>query len=501
MEEIKKEYKESIKYFFNNKIFIWAIIIVFILSFGFTITNSSIGVDDTAFDRYYEEKEMLSIGRWGAYIIYQVLNITEFTPFWSDLIAGMLIIFTALLWCIFLKRHLKEKMPSGAYIIFASIYISFPIINEIFIYQNCNIAVMLGSFLASLGIMLSYENYQYIHKKSIYIACILILTFGISMYEACSQIILLSVFITAFIMLYQEQGKDKIKKVFKYLLMSFIITFVSVILNSIIVQIIYLFGIPVSEAAEKEINWGSYGIIESIQKLVYYINEATVKNMEYLPVAIFNIAVIIGFVISIIQAYKKQDVMILLIYIGMVISNFAIAILQLKSVLYRTTTSWSLFVAIIFMVFYVYMSKYKITKIITEVFITLLVLQQSKYLNQMFYNDYIRYQRDLHIAYELIDDLETSYDISKPLVIMGTPKKAIGKDGSQVNSLSVLWWGQKAFDDNGAEFIKFLNSLGYSFKRPTDEQYQEGMLEVQNMSSYPQDGSIRELEDCIVINF
>ena len=84
---------------------------------------------------------------------------------------------------------------------------------------------------------------------------------------------------------------------------------------------------------------------------------------------------------------------------------------------------------------------------------------------------------------------------------MGTPKKAIGKYGSQVNSLSVLWWGKKAFDDNGAEFIKFLNSLGYSFKRPTDEQYEKGKTQAETMSNYPQDGSIIELEDCIVINF
>ena len=501
MEKIKKEYKEIIKYFFNNKIFIFTTIIVAVLSFGFTITNSSIGVDDTAFDRYYKGKEMLSIGRWGAYVIYEILNIAEFTPFWSDFIASTIIVLIAFLWCVFLKRHLKEEVPNTAYTIFATIFISFPIINEIFIYQNCNIAVILGSLLASIGIMILYENHQYIHKKSIYIICILMLAFGISMYEACFQIILVTICITALITINKEKNNKVTKSICNYIFLSLIIVLAAVILNSVIVKIIYLLGVPVSEAAEKEINWGTYDIKESIQMLCYYINEATIKNTKYLPVAMFNIATIIGFIISVVQAYKKQNVMILLIYIGMTLSNFAITILQLKSVLYRTCTSWSLFVAIIFMVFYIYMSRYKITKIMSGIFIITLVLQQSKYLNQMFYNDYIRYQRDLHIAYELIDDLETSYDISKPLVIMGTPKKGIGKDGSQVNSLSVLWWGKKAFDDNGAEFIKFLNSLGYNFKRPTDEQYQKGMLEAQNMSNYPKEDSIRELEDCIVINF
>ena len=51
MEKLKEEYKKSINYFFKNKAFIITIILITVLSFGFTITNSSVGMDDTAFDR------------------------------------------------------------------------------------------------------------------------------------------------------------------------------------------------------------------------------------------------------------------------------------------------------------------------------------------------------------------------------------------------------------------------------------------------------------------
>ena len=132
MKQIKEDYKKTIKYFCESKIFVIAIILVTILSFGFTITNSSVGMDDTAFDRYYDGKEMLAIGRWGAYVIYQILNITEFIPFWLDFIAASVIMFTSVLWCLFLKKNLKEKLQIGAYIIFASVFISFPIILIIF---------------------------------------------------------------------------------------------------------------------------------------------------------------------------------------------------------------------------------------------------------------------------------------------------------------------------------------------------------------------------------
>ena len=406
---------------------------------------------------------------------------------------------TAVLWCFFLKKNLTDKLSNTAYIIFATIFISFPIINEIFIFENCNIAVMLGSFLASLGIMVFYENYSKIHKKSIYVASALILTLALSMYEACAQIMLVSICITAILMIYTNKDK-KVKDIFKYIFLILGILIISIVLNTIIVKLIYLSGVRVSEAADKEISWGKYGIVESFQLLIANIVNA-MKNTKYFPVLIFDIVSGIGLAISILQSDKKRNWMILVIFIAMFLSNFAISMLQLDTVLYRTCTSWGLFVAIIVMVAYKFLSEYKITKILASIAICILVLQQTKTLNQLFYNDYKRYQKDLTIANELIYDLEKSYDTSKPLVVMGTPYKGMGNYGAQSNSLSVLWWGKKAFDDNGAEFIKFLNSLGYNFKRPNDEQYERGKIEAETMNRYPKDGSIIELEDCIVINF
>lgn len=499
MEKIKEEYKKSINYFLKNKAFIITIILITVLSFGFTITNSSVGMDDTAFDRYYQGKEMLAIGRWGSYLVYQILNITEFIPFWIDFIASSIIMLTAVLWCIFLKKNLEDKLPLGAYITFAAVFISFPIINEIFIFENCNIAVMLGSFLASLGIMVFYENYTKIHKKGIYIVSVLILTLAMSMYEACAQIMLVAICITAILMIYTNRDK-KIKDIFKYLFSILGILLIGVVLDEIIVKIIYFAGVRASDVADKEINWGQYGILESFEIILADI-VCAMKNIKYFPVLVFDVASGIVLAISILQSDRKKNWMILVIFIAMFLSNFAISILQLDAVLYRTCTSWGLFVAIIVLMVYKFLSEYKMTKILACLVIGILVLQQSKTLNQLFYNDYKRYQKDLHIAYDLVYNLEKDYDISKPLVIMGTPYKGMGDYGAQSNSLSVLWWGKKAFDDKGSEFIKFLNSLGYSFQNPTDEEYEKGKIEAENMERYPKDGSIRELDDCIIINF
>ena len=39
MKNIKEEYKKAVKYFLDNKLFIVAVILITVLSFGFTITN------------------------------------------------------------------------------------------------------------------------------------------------------------------------------------------------------------------------------------------------------------------------------------------------------------------------------------------------------------------------------------------------------------------------------------------------------------------------------
>ena len=499
MEKIKEDYKIATKYFLKNKLFIVTIILVTILSFGFTITNPSVGMDETAFDRYYQNKEMLESGRWGSYLLYNGLGIIEFIPFWIDFLVTTIIVLTAVMWCIFLKKNLQEKLSIGAYLVFATIFISFPIINESYIFSNSSLAVMLGTFLASLGIMLFYENYNNIHKKMIYLLISIILAVAFSMYEACGQIMLVSICITTLLMLYTNKDK-KIKEIFKYAFCALGILIAGVILDEIIVKLIYMAGVRTSNEADKEISWGKYGIVESFQLIMINIVNA-MRNTKYFPVLIFDTFSGIGLAISILQSDKKKNWMILIIFIAMFLSNFAISMLQLDSVLYRTCTSWGLFVAVIVMVAYKFLSEYKITKILAIIMIGMLVLQQTKTLNQLFYNDYMRYQKDLHIAYELIYDLEKDYDTSKPLVIMGTPYKGRGDYGAQSNSLSVLWWGKKAFNDNGREFIKFLNSLGYDFKVPTDEEYEKGKIEAEKMGNYPKAGSIKELEDCIVINF
>ena len=80
-------------------------------------------MDDTAFDRYYLENEMLAIGRWGAYIVYNILNVTEFIPFWIDFMASCMIVLTAVLVITYPKLSTVTKITAAINILLLQKYL------------------------------------------------------------------------------------------------------------------------------------------------------------------------------------------------------------------------------------------------------------------------------------------------------------------------------------------------------------------------------------------
>lgn len=131
MKDIIKKYAKTSEYFWKNKIYMSIIIIVSILGYGFTITNCAIGVDDLDLDRYVSGTWILSQGRWGTWLLYNILGIKSFTPFWLEFITVIILVITAVAICTFFKQNFDDKnITIVAYIILASAFISYPLINQ-----------------------------------------------------------------------------------------------------------------------------------------------------------------------------------------------------------------------------------------------------------------------------------------------------------------------------------------------------------------------------------
>lgn len=116
MKAIIKEYLEETKNILKNKKIIITILLVTILSFGFTITHESVGPDDLCFDRYFKDTYILTQGRWVTFILYNVLHITSFSPFWMELLTTIVLFFTAITVCAFMKKQFKDEISVIVYL-------------------------------------------------------------------------------------------------------------------------------------------------------------------------------------------------------------------------------------------------------------------------------------------------------------------------------------------------------------------------------------------------
>ena len=121
-----------------------------------------------------------------------------------------------------------------------------------------------------------------------------------------------------------------------------------------------------------------------------------------------------------------------------------------------------------------------------------------QFLNWMFYGDYLRYKEDSFFGRQImltISQNGINYR-KKALVFLGSRKLDSSKLISKVNS------GGKSFFEDSSQYYRmpyFIGTLGYSVIVPTAEEMGLGKSYGSKMPSWPEAGSIKELDDVIII--
>ena len=116
------------------------LLLIGVCTYGFVITHYAIGIDDTAISLYFDEGLAPYVGRWTLYIINKVIPLTKMSPFFMELISMIIMLFSATTWCILLRKICNGcvELPIWMYAIFAGIFISCPLISEVYVYYLHN---------------------------------------------------------------------------------------------------------------------------------------------------------------------------------------------------------------------------------------------------------------------------------------------------------------------------------------------------------------------------
>lgn len=505
MKETLKEYSKNIKELLNNKVYIITVILVAILAYGFTITNHSIGIDDLCFDRYVTGPYLLSAGRWGTTALYCLLGIVSFTPFWLEMVVTLLTITMGIIFTAFIKKESSDKLKTIHYSIITTILISYPMLHQSFIYQSTNFSVILSNLALMIIPILIYENFMKNKEFGIYMIFAIILPFFISMYESCCQTYMCIVLIIAFIKICNsKKSKETTKKIIKYIIIATAILFLAIIINNVINNIIFKVlankGMLQRDFSSKGIPWTNkeYDKFSLLNKNILAKLKKDCNNLAH--VKTFLISAIIVLAITIVKALKEKKYMLIPIIVGIIGFNFAINLLQIK-LLYRINTSWCISIAFFT---YVIMSNIKDKYILNSVsaIFCIIIFSQTRIMNQYFYNDYIRYQKEKHYIYEIANDIiEKCEDTTKPIVYLfdkhdGTHQKRVNQD----NGWSLINWGSGAFDERGSEITKFINSLGYNFTIANEEEQKKLAEDYEKkIIKLVEDENIYETDDYILV--
>ena len=531
-----KALKENARYFLNSKWFMVPLLIVTIMSFGFTLTHPSISVDDTAMDYYYRQNELLTQGRFFQVVIDKILGIYNFRPFVLDYFAILCLIAAAVLWCSLFKKVSGNKLKLISYIFFACFFVSYPLITEIFIYMGSDFEIGLGHAMIPLILFILFSDVKKLDKPASYILASVLIALTLSLYESFADVYLFGIFAVLILRFLYSDDSQNFKDVFLRGLYYLVPLIIGIIIRFLIdTTLKFALHLGLSTNASKEIHWDR-GILENLPKLFDGVVLSYCYNaLVYLPITFLVITVAATLILMFWQGFKHRSLTIAVLYLGSILSLFSLTILQGVETPYRACSVFSVFTAFVFMLLlqFVEEGKFRIAlKKAVVVLFCIMIIWQINDINKWFYVDYMRYEEEVNVVNLVAAEIRSNYDLDKPVVFLGDYQLSdninqythaektslagklyinltgIEKNGKyaykfvQTNGDSFLDWAVGwNFENNVSEAHKFFKDLGYDFQADNYEMRKEAYSLTQGKPKWPQKGSIFETDKFIVVNF
>lgn len=429
----KNEIKDFYHKIGSRKEYYLSLLIISILSFGFSIFNRTVSIDDLFTDYYVGSgKLMISATRWGFTLYAALFGQTEYMPFVFDFLAVLSLIAGAFLVSCLIYKYTKYN-NHWAYIIFSCLYVSFPLLNEIFEYTGANFAVYFGIALSALVILFVSNTENNLLILSIIYG--LIYSPVISSYEASCFVYVLLVLICMYLK-YRNDIKtnwnwlsDGIRYALPLifaLIFRVLIGFILIKLNNIAYKpngdtfIYYFFN------GTKYLAW------VFVENILRYVIE-----WNYMPVFEFSIFTLIFIIISIKESKRNKSILVLNTFI--VISVFFLSILQGKSLEYRQAQTVQMFTAFCgYLMIEKTEKKALINKIITIVLL-FICLRQSIYLHQILALNNQRSDNEAAIIQNIGYKIYSEFDKDKEVIFVVGDYELSNNINNQILSSNSLY--------------------------------------------------------------
>ena len=513
-----KRLLQEIKWFFSHRLYVTAVMLTAVCGYGFAIVQPSIGIDDTAVELYLVDGLEVVMGRWTVFLLNKIFHMAEFAPFMLELVGVLFLILGATLFCVLLKRILGESVGIIGYTVFTCVFISNPIISEVFIYYYHD-GVGLGYILTALALLAFSEALDSRGKRKFlhFLKSMLWIWIAAGCYESLLILYILGLIVVIFLRGYARRDRMDTAFVAGNLGVGALLTAGSVVLRSLIIPLLTaLFGLHDVVGLENQrsltemlvLFQGRQGLENFFMLakrfwLVYHVNA-----IVYLPVAVYVFSNCIVGAASLVLAFKRRNWWYPALFAGMLVTPFLLTVAEARVTYYRSCQYLPFAAAVGVLLLYHVLGQLKCRKAgqyVMAAFAVVLVFNQASYMNKNFYTDYKKYETTRETMNKVALEIEKHYGTSMPVVFTGhynTPYVLVEDSYVSYSSWQyrliaaitdpvdehlkekyfspygysfigeanypLIQWGLDAFDGTNRELIRFLKMHGHAFQTVTD---------------------------------
>ena len=447
----------------GNRLYMGILLLTAVCAYGYKVTNVTIGIDDTPSLYYFEEGLIAIVGRWVLFLLNKVISLAEFAPFVTDFAAVLFLIAAAIVWSALFYSVFGEKIPMTGYAYFAAVFVSCPLISEVFTYFLHNgIAIGYLSCAVSLCCMREWQLSIRKQRKGSGLrekpdcpavtklaAAAVFLWIAMGCYESFMILWLaglLLLLLSERIRLGTERtARTGERGVFGTLAGGALAALAAVLLRSLMIVVLtkafhleYLQGEAVQRSVTEMLGWmvqtGAFGELIMLLKRTFVLYG--VFAYAYLPIRIFVLSAVVITVVTLVRVIRGRDLWALILLPTAYLAAFSLLFIEGKATLYRSAQFLPIFCGygVLFFVYAVWKvtawwerktQKSQNSRIcrgvrgIAILVLAVIVWNQCMDMTKWFYIDKQKYDAAVQTVDQIALDLERDFDTSKPVIFTG----------------------------------------------------------------------------------
>ena len=443
----------------ENRLYMGILLLTAVCAYGYKVTNVTIGIDDTPSLYYFQEGLIAIVGRWVLFLLNKVISLAEFVPFVTDFAAVLLLIAAAIVWSALFYSVFGEKIPVMGYAFFAAVFVSCPLISEVFTYFLHNgIAIGYLSCAVSLCFMREWQsgirkqrNGSGLGEKLFCPAVTKLAAAAVFLWIAmgCYESFMILWLAGLLLLLLSERiclgtehtARTGERGVFGTLAGGALAALAAVLLRSLMIVVLtkafrleYLQGEAVQRSVTEMLGWmvqpGAFGELAMILKRTFVLYG--VFAYAYLPIRIFVLSAVVITVVTLARVIRGRDVWALILLPAAYLAAFSLLFIEGKATLYRSAQFVPVFCGYGALLFaYVI---YELTgspgrgvhrklclgmRGIAVAVLVVITWNQCMDMTKWFYIDKQKYDAAVKTVDQIALDLERDFNTSKPVIFTG----------------------------------------------------------------------------------